>query len=204
MTVTSDTPARIALAGFIVFAVVAIESQFLRADLDWYATPLSFYLLGPYGAWLKTAYVALAIGTATLASALYRAMEPAARSAAPLLLFALAAIGIVVTAFAHTDVPRVDPTFEGFVHGNAARAAFLCVTSAMLLQSWRFRHDARWRAFFAPAFGLAALAFALLWAHTLWRGSPRGLGQKVVIALVVAWLVATAWRLARKRYAQAR
>ena len=201
---TSDTPARIALAGFAAFALCALAVQFLRADLDWYATPLSFYLFGPYGPLLQAAYVALALGIATLAAVLYRALAPAARSAAPLLLFALAAVGIAVTAFAYTDVPRTDPTFEGFVHGNAARTAFLCVTGAMLLQSWRFRADPRWRARFAPAFSLAALAFALLWVHTLWRASPRGLGQKIVIALVVAWLVlATCWLL-RERSAQDR
>ena len=202
MPTTSDTAARIALASFTAFALCAIAVHFLRPDLDGYATPLSFYLVGAYGAWLKAAYVALATGTAALALGLYRALEPAARSAAPLALFALAAAGIVATAFADTDLPRGDATFEGYVHGNAARTAFLGITGAMLLQSWRFRIDARWRARFVPAFGVASLAFVLLWVHTLWRGSPRGLGQKVVVALVVAWLVlAAAWlvRSARNR-----
>ena len=204
MPPTSDTPARIALAGFLAFALCAVAVQCLRPDLDWYATPLSYYLFGPYGPLLQAAYVALATGTATLGVALYRALDPAARSAAPLLLFAVAAIGIVVTAFAYTDLPRTDPTFEGYVHGNAARTAFLCVTAAMLLQSWRFRADAAWRARFAPAFSLAALAFVLLWVHTLWRGSPRGFGQKIVVALIIAWLVLAASWLARRRRATIR
>lgn len=197
MPLISDTHTRLALVAFAVFALTALATQFLRTDLDWYGVPLSFYLIGPYGDWLKASYVALAGGTFVVGVGLYRALEPTARSAAPLLLFALAAAGIVVTALAHTDLPRADPTFDGYVHGNAARTAFLCVTGAMLLQSWRFRLDAAWRSRFLPAFSLASLAFVLLWVHTLWRASPRGAGQKIVIALVVAWLVLAAVWLRR-------
>jgi len=38
----------------------------------------------------------------------------------------------------------------------------------------------------------------LLWLHVLWRGPPRGAGQKLVIAVVVVWLVSVAWQLWRQ------
>ncbi len=39
----------------------------------------------------------------------------------------------------------------------------------------------------------------LLWLHVLWRaGPPRGLGQKVVIAVIVGWLLYLALALYRR------
>ena len=188
-----------AAAGVAAFFLVALAVQFLRPDLDWYTTPLSFYLFGPYGPLLQAAYVALALGTLALGLGWYRALSPAATSFAPTLLFIVAAVGIVVTALARTDTWAGPPTLEGFVHGNAARTAFLAITTAMLLQSWRLRHDLNWRRYFSPAFALAAICFVALWVHTLWRGSPRGLGQKLVIVLIVAWLALAALWLKRSR-----
>ncbi|WP_242107945.1 DUF998 domain-containing protein [Luteimonas aquatica] len=183
-----------ALAAVLLFAAAALALQFARADLDWVRTPLSFYLIGPYGPWLQAAYCLLGVGMIVLSAGLYGALAPAARSAAPVLVFAMAAAALAVTAFAHTNVPGRAPTFEGWVHGTAAQAAFLWTTTAMLLQAWRFRGDPRWGARFALAFCLALACFAAIWVLSLWRSAPRGLTQKVVIAMIVCWLsMAGAW-----------
>ncbi|MFC3551708.1 DUF998 domain-containing protein [Lysobacter cavernae] len=185
------------LAGLLVFVVVCVAVQLLRDDLDWWLAPLSFYLVGDYGSWLQGAYLVLAGALAMLGAGYYAALPAPARSAAPLLLFVLAALALGVTAMAETDRPQRPPTFEGLVHGIAASTAFLCVTTAMLLQSWRFRGDAQWRPRFVQAFGLAMICFVAMWVHALWREAPRGLSQKLVIAAIVAWLVLAAFWLRR-------
>jgi hypothetical protein len=134
--------------------------------------------------------VALGVGA-------YSALERNARSAAPLLLFVLAAAALCVTAAESTDVPGQPPTLHGVVHVIAANATFLCVTVAMLLQSWRWRRDPRWRVHFRPAFTLAVLAFAALWIYALVHAIPRGLGEKAVIALILSWLWLASWWLLR-------
>ncbi|QDH70299.1 DUF998 domain-containing protein [Marilutibacter alkalisoli] len=191
---TETTPAlsrhlgRAALAGVLVFALVVLAAQFVRTDLDWLHTPLSFYLLDPHGLWVQGAYFALAAAMVLLGCGWYRALQPGARSAAPLLLFVCAGVALAVTAVAETG-RRGDPiTLESLVHGLAAQAAFLCVTVAMLLQAWRLRGDVRWRHRFAVAFGLAAIAFAGVWVLALWRDAPRGLLQKAEIAAILLWL----------------
>lgn len=188
-----------ALAGVIAFALVCTAAQLLRVDLDWQRAPLSFYLLDAYGGWVQAAYISLATALVLLGIGCYGALQPRARSAAPLLLFACAGLALGVTAAAGTDHPLRAPTFQGLVHGIAAQTAFLCVTTAMLLQSWRFRGDGHWRRYFAPAFALAAISFAALWAHALWRDAPRGLTQKAVIALILLWLGLAAFWLRRGR-----
>ncbi|MCF7220706.1 DUF998 domain-containing protein [Marilutibacter chinensis] len=191
MTIPSVLPRRLgtlALGGVLAFALVCTVAQFVRTDLDWLRTPLSFYLLDPYGLWVQTAYFALALSLVSLGVGWYVELRPQARSAAPMLLFACAGLALAVTALAETGRHGQPVTLETLVHGLAAQAAFLCVTTAMLLQAWRLRRDPRWRRCFAAAFVLAALAFVGLWVHALWRDAPRGLTQKVEIAMILIWL----------------
>ncbi|MFC0677636.1 DUF998 domain-containing protein [Lysobacter korlensis] len=189
------------LAGVLAFLFTAIAVQALRADLDWRQAPLSFYLLGGHGYWLKAAYFGLAASLAGLGAAGYLGLQRGARSAAPALLFAIAALALCTTAITDSRLPGRDGTLESLVHGIAAQTAFLCVTTAMLLQSWRIRLDAAWRHRFAPAFALAAAAFVALWGHALWNGAPRGLTQKIVVLLVLAWLGLVGYWLSRRRAA---
>jgi hypothetical protein len=189
----------IALAGIGIFTVIAVAVQCLRTDLDWLDTPLSFYLLDGYGHALQAAYFVLAAALCSLGAGYYLALDRGSRSAAPWLLFACAGIGLCVTALAHSNLPGRAPTLEGFVHGTAAQAAFLCVTVAMLLQSWQLRAAPRWHRRFPSAFALALAAFAAIWVDALWRGMPRGLEQRLVIALILAWLLLAAGWLCRRR-----
>ncbi|WP_242006776.1 DUF998 domain-containing protein [Aerolutibacter ruishenii] len=178
----------VAIAGIGAFATACVVWQFLRPDLDWVRVPMSFYLLGPTGWGLQAGYMALAVALVALAVGYYRGLPRHARSAAPLSLFSVGAVALVVTALARSNLPDAAPTLEGWVHGTAANTAFLTVTTAMLLQSWRLRGAGALSRHWKPAFALAAVCFLVLWLHVLWRDLPRGAGQKAVIALIVAWL----------------
>lgn len=186
------------LLTFAAFVALVAVLQVARTDLDWQRATLSLYLHGPHGLLLRAGYCALALAIALLGSMLYRGFAPAARSAAPLLLFVAAAAGLLGVAIGDSYLPARAPLLAPLVHGLAAQTAFLCVTSAMLLQSWRFRGDGYWRRLHPPAWWLAWLVFGLLWLHVLWRSAPRGLSQKVVIAGVLCWLLLVAWWLRRR------
>jgi hypothetical protein len=148
-----------------VFVLVCGAAQFLRGDLDWIAAPLSYYLTGPLGTAVIAAYLALSAGLIALGLGFRFALAAQARSFVPVLLF----------------------EWE-IVHRLAAMTTFLSVTVAMLLQSFWLRFDPRWRGSFVFAFVLAAAAFAALWIYSLVHSLPRGLAQKAVIALILAWL----------------
>jgi hypothetical protein len=69
----------------------------------------------------------------------------------------------------------------------------------MLLQAWYLRREPGWQSAAGLLWGWAWLAFVLLWLHVLWRaGPPRGLGQKVVIVVIVGWLLYLALALYRR------
>lgn len=185
------------LSCVLIFFTACTAAQVLRSDLDWSDAQLSLYLMGEYGWVVKSAYFVLGSGLILIGIGYYRALRASTRSVAPAGLFAVAGIALGVTAVAHSHTTGGALTAEEIVHGIAASTAFLCITSAMLLQAWRLRSDAMWQHRFLPAFGLAVLAMAAMWGHALWREAPRGLTQKIVILLILGWIAMAAWWLRR-------
>lgn len=192
----------VALATLAFFMAAALAVHGLRPELDWVASQMSLYLIGDWGPLLQAAYTALAVGMFTLGVGLYRALARSARSAAPLLLFAIAAPALVATAYAPMRFPDEAMRLEHLVHGVAAQTTFLCATAGMVLQALRFRLDPHWRRLAPAALLLALLCFAAVWMLALWRDLPRGLAQKTVIALIVAWLAGAALQLLRQACAR--
>jgi len=182
---------RIALAsctGVAVFVVVCTAAQFLRSDLDWMQAPLSFYLIGPGGWIVKLAYVALSVSLVGIGTGFHRSLGAASRDRVPMLLFVISAVALTVTAISDTALRHGDASLHARIHLLAAGTTFVCVTTAMLLQSLRLREDARWRPSFVFAFVLAIAAFAALWIYATSHVLPKGLMQKIVILLIIAWL----------------
>lgn len=181
----------------LLFLGVALALQLLRADLHWQQATLSLYLHGPGGLLLRIVYVLLAAGIVALAAGLYAQAPAQARSAAPPLLFAVAALGLCGVAIGDSYLPQRAPLLAPLVHALAAQTAFLCATGAMLLQSAWLRRQPQWRGVAGAALALAAAAFVALWVHVLWRAPPRGATQKLAIVLILAWLLLVAYRLWR-------
>ena len=190
----------LSLAGIAGFLAAAIALHLLRPELDPVDSQMSLYLVGRWGPLLQAAYLALAIAIAALAIGLYRALAPTARSAAPLAVLALGAVSLAITAYAWMDMPGVDASLEGLVHGISAQGAFLFATTGIALQALRFRHDPHWRAHGRWLLPWAVACFVAIWVLALWRDAPRGLAQKAVMAMIVGWLAAAAallWRRTR-------
>ncbi|GAB3055268.1 hypothetical protein GCM10027214_18380 [Stenotrophomonas tumulicola] len=183
----------VAMVALLLFVAVAAWTQFARQDLDWVRATLSLYLHGPWGLALRTAYCLLALAIALLGIAMYRHGIGPRRSAAAPLLFVCAGLGLAGVAVGDSWLPERAPLAWPLVHGLSAMTAFLCASVAMLLQAWYLRREPGWQRSAAVLWWWAWAAFILLWAHVLWRGPPRGAGQKLVIAVIVGWLLWLAW-----------
>lgn len=188
---------KLSLTGLCLFALTCISIQFLRPDLDWVDVPLSFYLLGEWGDWLRVAYFVMAVALVLLAGGMYLSFAHHPRSAAPLLLFVLAALGLCITAVEDTRTWQHPNTWSGLVHGIAAQATFLCVTVAMILQGWWVHRNPAWAGRFRSALVWSLVCFAALWVQVLWRDLPRGWSQKLLVLMILAWLGKLAWQLGR-------
>ena len=103
---------RLAFAGIAWFLAAATALHLLRPELDPVHSQMSLYLIGAWGPLLQSAYAVLGIAMAGLAIGLYRCAPPAARSAAPLLMFVLGGLSLATTAYAWMDLPGLDATME--------------------------------------------------------------------------------------------
>ncbi|WP_201313185.1 DUF998 domain-containing protein [Dyella sp. EPa41] len=183
-------------AAVAVFALTAGALQFTRADLDPVAMPLSTYLRGPGGYWLRGAYYLMAASLAAFAFAGYRAAAHTSRSALASALFIIAALALPVVAYTVLFENTAQENLARLVHGLAAQATFLCLVMGMLLWSsrWQRQEGTRTR---RAGLVLAWLAFVQMWVLALWRGLPPGLTQKLLIVLILLWLGWAAWQLWR-------
>ena len=183
----------IAMVALLLFVATALWTQFARSDLDWVKATLSLYLHGPWGLALRTAYCLLALAIVVLGLSMYRYMRGPRRSTAAPLLFVVAGLGLAGVAVGDSWLPERAPLAWPLVHALSAMTAFLCASVGMLLQAWYLRREPGWKRMAALLWWWAWLAFVLLWLHVLWRGPPRGAGQKLVIAVIVGWLLWLAW-----------
>ena len=188
----------IAMASLAVFVTASVALHLLRPELDPVASQMSLYLIGEWGPLLQIAYVALGVGMVALGWALREAHAPQARSAAALLLFVLAGMSLSITAYAWMDMPGVDRSLEGWIHGVSAQSAFLFATIGMAVQALGFLRDPAWRRTARWALPWALLCFASVWILAAWREAPRGLAQKSVIALILGWVVCVLRTLAMR------
>ncbi|CAN7281347.1 DUF998 domain-containing protein [Pseudoxanthomonas sp. LjRoot143] len=195
------TPIRLAglaaMTGAVGFLMVAGSLQLVRGDLDWQRATLSQYLLGPWGLLLRTTYCVLAATIVVLAMGLRAQLSARARSSAPLLLFCMGAAGLAGVAIGDSWLPQSAPDFHHWFHHTCAITAFLCVTTGMLLQAWRFRLDEAWRRYFPLAAAWSSICYALLWLHVLWPPAGPGWVQKLLIALIVVAMWLGGWWLWR-------
>lgn len=180
---------RIAAASLGLFVLAGCALHLLRPDLDPVASQMSLYLIGAWGPLLQIAYVALGVGMVALGWGLRAAHVQLARSSAALLLFALAGTSLSITAYAWMDLPGVDRSMEGLIHGVSAQGAFLFATTGMVVQALNFLRDPAWRRTARWALPWALLCFASVWILAAWREAPRGLAQKTVIVLILGWML---------------
>lgn len=180
------------------FALTAGTLQIVRTDLDPAAMPLSAYLRGPGGFWLRGAYDLMAASLAVFALAGYRVMPRASRSALASSLFMIAALALPIVACTVLFEGTARENLARLVHGLAAQTTFLCLVMGMLLWSSRWRRQEGMRS--RAGVVLAWLAFVQMWVLALWKDLPPGLTQKLLIVLILLWLAWAARQLWREQW----
>lgn len=195
--------ALLAWLSFVGFALAAGWVHWLRDDLDPLRHTLSRYLVGPHSHWLVAAYVLQGTALTALGMTLGRLWrQEGERWQTALAGRWLVLGGLCLAAVALSDWfwPPADPVRPGWHHYLFAGLAFLGVGMGAVGQTLRCRRDLHARRWYRPAAVLLGAAVMLAIVHRTGLGFPRGLGQKLIIAALLAWppLMACAlWQLPR-------
>ena len=201
------------------FAIFAVVGQLILLASAWLLPAVSEYhfvgdniselAIGQYGFVQTLAFVISGLGVLALAYAIHRLTAGIRGSLLGSVFIAIYGLGALVVAIFPTD--RIDSTAvartatqtpppsnvwsqstTGWIHSITAFVAYLSVITGMLILTWTFARDARWRSLVVGSALLAGAALALLFVQT--EGPWIGLMQRLLITAISGWLIVVAVR----------
>lgn len=186
--------AGIAFLGILLFPLAIMAVNVVQAGHhDPLRQPASQLALGTAGWAMDVGFVALALGTIAVAYVLARTLGT--YGSLPVILLAAAGVLGFIPAFVPTDPSGVAPTTHGMIHNLNGLVTFILYVGAMIAAAFGFRHSAFWqplRRTTSVFAGLGVVSFLLLLG--LGAANLFGLGERLAIAVWIAWLLVIAWR----------
>ena len=195
-------PAAAGLLTPIWFTTLVVVQGRLQPDYSQIALPISALAAWPYG-WLQTInFIVYAALLVVFAVGLHRRVRPTRWGLAGPAAFMMTATGAVVAALFPWQ--RVNGVLvENAPHVVGAVMHFLGLSLGLMAISRRFARDPAWQGLARYTFinGLVLVAFFFTFgAFVLPDDAPlhswAGLGQRMIVALWMTWLIVAARRLA--------
>lgn len=178
------------LLGALAFVASLLVLHGARADVaDWTTHYVSDFANGRLG-WLFVLGTALhGLGNLALSLGLRDSLDAHRLRDRAVLLFSLAAAGVVAAAFLLADAPGRAPTLVGFAHRSMVVVSFVLELLALFLFSAAFTASPRWRPHGRVSFALAALAGTALTglAVAVLADWLPGLAERAALASFLAW-----------------
>ncbi len=194
---TVETLTAVAIAGQVALLASALLLPFV-SDYGWIGDTISELATGRFGVLQTAAFVLAGVGTLALAVVIRRLTAGAWGSVVGSLLVGIYGLGSILVAIFPTD-PIDDPadvwaqSTTGTIHALVALVSFVGMVVAMFVLLRTFLQEPRWRARTGWWMGLfPAAALSLLFAQS--EGPRVGLMQRMLVAVIAAWIVVVALR----------
>lgn len=188
--------AYIIVASVIYFAVVIALLHFLRTDYDPGYRFLSEYVNGPYGELMRSTFFVLTVGTLALSLGLWRSVSSKLRFLPGLLLLVIWAGAVFLAGIYTADLQGLPPTPSGQMHVRMSMIGFPCLTLALPLISILLRWEQEWRSVWLICAALSAAMIICFFAiGQLAEIRLGGLGQRMFLACMLAWMFVIGWKL---------
>jgi len=199
---SGDRPKRLAEAAigcFGYFVVMLILLHGLRPDYTPVDHMISDYAVGRYGWVMTTAFVALAAGCLTLGLGMALAGPRSLAGRAAALLLGVATIGVLTTAIFPTDLETAATTATGNIHTLSFLVNVISMILCAMLFALSLGKSDDWRGYrwTGRVLAVALLAAFIAQFLTLHRGAPYGLTNRLFVAVLMVWFLATAMQLRR-------
>jgi hypothetical protein len=195
------TLAGIGATSVIYLAVTLVLMHVIQPGLNPAKHYVSEYALGQAGGHMMFAYVVAGAGVLGIAWSA-GSILPGKRGRAVGTGLVLVGVSIIVTGVTRIDIPAADgsmtPTVSGTVHELIGYVTFVGLLPASFLLAGAFRNDPRLSSAARRAWIFAvAIVVALVAAVTSQSLDLAGVGQRILLVTLIAWLIFVALQLSR-------
>ena len=197
----SDTRWDVVAAYVTIFSVIYYVAavallHVLRTDYDPGYRFLSEYVVGPYGELMRSTFFVFAVGALAMSFGVWRSVSSKLRFLPGLLLWVIWACAVFLAGIYTADLQGSPATESGKMHAKMSMIGFPCVTLAMPIISILFRWEQKWRSVWLVCIALsAALVICFFAIGQLAEMRLAGVGQRVFIACMLAWIFVIGWNL---------
>lgn len=187
------------LLGLVAFASSVIALHLTSGDIDLTHHYVSNLANQPLGWVFMVGAFVHGWGNLALTLGLRAALRPGRLRTWAVLLFGLAAVGILLAAVFPIDAPDQPPDVSGGIHRSAASATFALELAALFVFSAAFGRQRRWRRQRAVSLVLAVCAAVALTAFVIaiQLDVVPGLAERVALAIFLVWEIWVSVRLIR-------
>ena len=190
----SKTLAGISIFGFSLFILIMSAFHFIQPELNPLKRFGSEYVVGRLGWMMNIAFFFFAGGILSLAFAFNHGLNTDSRSRSGIILFVIAAIGILGSGIFNTHLQSEQPTTAGIIHALSGFVAFLTMIPAMFIISRRLRLadvlKGKYKVLHYLPWLIALLFLSMMFVfETL---DLVGLGQRLFLVAIFYWLILAA------------
>jgi len=181
----------IVIGAVLYWSSVVLTMHVLEPEFNPIRAPMSAYVLGAYGAWMTTTYVALCVALLGVGFGLARMLPATRLTRTAASVFLIAAAAALVAGLFPMDFPPPPRTSSGRLHALAGLISFPTMVLGAVLFSLSFRRDRYWKRVSVPLLALSGGCvgvFALAMLSLVVLGFA-GYAQRVLIALIFAWMI---------------
>lgn len=188
------------LLGVVAFVAALVVIHLMGVDIDWRGDYVSNLANEPFGWIFIVGTFVHGWGNLALTLGLRGALHPGRLRTWAVLLFGLAAVGILLAALFPVDPPGQAPSIVGRIHRAVSSATFMLELAALFVFSVAFSRHLRWRRQQAVSLLLsvsAAVAITVFIIAIQVDIAP-GLAERVALAVLLAWEIWACLQLIRR------
>lgn len=188
------------LLGLGVFVSSIIVLHLTSNGIDWMGHYVSNLANQPLGWVFMGGAFVHGWGNLALTLGLRGALRPGRLRTWAVLLFGLAAVGILLAALFPIDAPGQTPDVSGRIHRAAASATFALELAALFVFSAAFGRQRRWHRQRAVSLVLSVSAAVALTAFVIaiQLDMAPGLAERVALAIFLVWEIWACIQLIRR------
>ncbi len=187
------------IAAVLYWSCVALTMHVLEPEFNPIRAPMSAYVLGAYGGWMTTTYLALCAALLSVGFGLATTLPRTGLTRTACLLFLIAATGALLAGLFPMDFPGPPRTFSGRLHALGGSLAFPTWVLGVFLFSVGFRREPQWRRVSVVSWLLAVgtIVVFLLGILSLLILGFAGYAQRLLVALLFVWMIVVGLHLSR-------